>query len=240
MNKALYDAQLDIFIRETLKKVDEHFQPFDWSEVEVLLKHEPRAIPVQVSKKTMLVAAAAAGILILSVIIFQISQHYSSMPDEAEPVIDSTENTFNLLDTASTVIRDSAAILKANTSKADSIALVIEKRKADSLQAIAAEAMNEKYIAPVINTVPKKDRRKKTDTTQKSSADTISLKKDPGTINIDTPPEPPALEIIREIPAAPDTTNKSQAPNNTKKKKSKSRKSVPPTAETKSDSLNQQ
>lgn len=243
MSPAQNHSQLDAFIRETLKHADEKIQPIDWSEVEILIKPTQRAIPVQVSKKTIVIAAAVIGGLLLLFGIVKIAQHYSSLPPpaESETLIDSTQTTLAPVDTI--IIQevipqtDSTAFFAAEKAKADSVAAVA---LADSLA--AAQKTTEKPI--IVPVKPKQEKKKKSDSTQKTSApDTIIPQIIPDTVS-----KPAPQEVIPATPATPDTASNTTSPkNNTvKKKKEKPKKAVPPPAEQsappeiKPDSLKQQ
>lgn len=242
MKSAPTNSQLDTFIRNTLKSSDGNFQPVDWSEVEVLLKHEQKSISVGISKKNIFIAVAAAGILVLLVSIFKIIQHYSSLPGEPEILADSTQHTFNLIDNQSTAIFDSV-VLKADTSKIDSSSFANAKRNNDSVSTLV---VTDKEIYPVIKTTQKQGKKKKTDTMQNLvPVDTASVKAVSDTVST-----PPSKEIIIENPTVPDTITKKTSPENngSKKKKSKSKKATPPPSDqiksdtpvAKPDSLKQQ
>jgi len=234
MKPASNSSPLDSFIRNSLKSADTNIPPFDWSEVEVLLKHEPRSMSVGASKKTILIAVAVAGVLLLTFGVFKIAEYYSNEAAETETSTDSTQNSFDLIDTANAA----HATLPPHFPKIDSAAISLEKFKSDSIRAvIIADSIRKINIKePVVKTIQKQDRKKRPDTTQKAVADTTSPKPNP--IIPDTPPEPPVKEIIIETPLVPDTTTKNSAPNNSSKKRRKSKNSVPPPpAETKPDSL---
>lgn len=233
MNRAPDSSKLEAFLRDTLKGTDDKFQPFDWSELEVLLKPEQRTIAVPVNKKNMFMAAAVGGVLVLIFIIFQLTQYYSSLPAEPETPVDTAQTTFSVLDTTSTAAPDSSA-LPADSVKVDSTAfLAAEKRKVDSLTALRIADSIAKIKVEVLPAVKAKDKKKKTDTTQKVNAVDTASAKPP----VDTTSRPAPKEIIAPAPAVTDTASKKPAAENNggKKKKTKAKKPVTPPAEPKTD-----
>lgn len=234
MKSSQITSPLDNFVSGMLKNTDGNFQPFDWSEIEVLLKHEQRSIPVQVNKKTFLIVTAATCGMILLFSIVKVVQYYSSLPDEPVPITGPTQNTFSPIDTADVTALDTST-LNVGAGKVDSTALFISiKRKSDSVSALVAADTAARIKANVILPVAKlKDKKKKTDTTQKITvSDTVAVK-----IVADTVSKPVAKEIIIETPAATDTASKKVSPENkgSKKKKTKLKKTMPSPNEQKTD-----
>ncbi|TAL60695.1 MAG: hypothetical protein EPN85_06640 [Bacteroidetes bacterium] len=235
MKSTANNSSLDAFLKERLKSSDENFQPFDWSEVEVLLKHEKSSVPVRISKQNILIAAAAAGVLILAFSIFRLVQYYSTLPAATEVLTDSTQNSFSIIDTNKTASPDSA-VHKADFSAIDSSAIAIKKKKTDSIATpevapkvtqdsfgeSSVKKVNDKEIPSVVKTTPKQDKKKKQDTIQKAVApDTASAK-----VIADTTSKPAPKEVVIETPSVPDTADKKLAAEGTgsKKKKSKAKK----------------
>lgn len=221
-------SRLEAFLRETLKSADDKFQPFDWSELEVMLKPEQRTIAVPMNRKNMLVAGAAAGIFVIAFLIFKLTQYYSSLPAEPEQPVDTVQTTLSVLDTTTVSAPDSSAI-RTDSIKVDSTAFfAAEKRKADSLVALHMADSIAKIKVEVVPVVKVKDKKKKSDTTQKVNAvDTASVKPP-----ADTTSKPAPKEIA--APAVADTAKKSTPENNGgKKKKTKSKKTTPPPADPK-------
>lgn len=232
MKSAPYDNKLDGFISDILKTSDENFQPFDWSEVEVLLKHEQRSIPldININRKHILISAAAAGVVILFFIVFKIASNYSSTSATPETTIDSTQNTFNLVDTPNTAVKSA---MQADTAKIDSlpIGLIPAADSGKGAVPAAEKQTNSKEILPAV-------KKKKKDTTQSVTSDPIQS--EPGSIVLDTSTVFAPKEDIIANPVVPDTAGKkSTGEPQPKKKKSKPRKDALP-AEAKPDSLNQQ
>jgi hypothetical protein len=234
MKTAPDTSQLDIFIRNTLKSSDENFTPFDWSEVEVLLKHEQRSIPIEVNKKTIFTAAVVAGGLLVILGIFKIVQYYSSLPPEPRTLID-TQSTFDAVDTSATA----PSVLNAAVPKIDSASFFIAaKKRADSLATLGVVDTASKIKAEVLPVVKTKDKNKKADTT---IADTATIRATPIPIIPEDTASNPFKETTIETPAIPDTAAKKTALQNSPSKKKKSKKAAsaaPP--ETKPDSLKQQ
>jgi hypothetical protein len=249
MKSAPDNSALDAFIKETLKASDSNLQPFDWSEVEVLLRHEKKSISVGVDKKTITYIGAGLVVLMILLGIFKIVQHYSSLPAEPETSTDSTQNTLNATDTVKTAAPAVDSVLaKHDTVKIDTTHLVpvINIPKPDSTKAI---------VAPVDTTTkgkvfvtPKQDKKKKPNTVK----DTGATKKDsilPPAAPVDTTSTHPMQEIKIENPSPAVDTSTKNAPapkSNSKNKKGKTKKGANPSpnqlkpAEMKSDSLKQQ
>lgn len=230
MKSAPDSTKLDAFIRETLKASDANLQPFDWSEVEVLLRHEQKSLPVEINKKTIIYFAAGLVALLLLFGIFKIVQHYSSLPPEPEPIQDSTQNLFNTVDAADTTRL--TTIQKADTIKIDSSAVVktqlqidssglAKSKKADSNLVAAPLMPDSAWIRKIRE---KQDKKKK----QNTPRDTAGTKKDtvaPRVIDTATAPRP-AQEIKTETLPAADTSGKTTPAPKTapKNKKGKAKK----------------
>lgn len=254
MKSSANNSPLDNFIQETLKSPDTDLHPFDWSEIEVLLRHEQKSISAGARKKTILISSAAVIIVMGVFGIFKIIQHYSSLPAETETLIDPTQNTFSIIDTQKNIADDSAVSMM-DTAKIDSSRVALdEEHKTDSILA-ASDALlkniKDKPSADAARIIQKQDKKQKQNNTK-----TVNPPVDTA-MKIITPPADtvkiiPPIEIKTEVPLLDDTVNKNNpAPKkNSKSKKSKSQKdgSPPPTnlpksespAETKPDSLKQQ
>lgn len=223
-------------------------QPFDWSELEVLLKHEQRAIPVEVNKKTILITGAAIIAVLLSFGIFQIVQYYSSLPAETETVIDPTQNSFTLVDSLASPATDSIP-LNTDTLKTDTATQLLSKIDTAVLLPPADTLRVKKEIIPSAKIKPKQDKKKKTDTTlNQVQPDTAPPVQEQPASGRDTA-SVPSKENNNILPSIPDTTGKKSASENktSKKKKVKTKTESPaPAANSteiplaKPDSLKQQ
>ena len=241
------NSPLDTFIKETLKASDTNLPPVDWSEVEVLLRHEQKSISVGVSKKTIIISASAVAVLILAFGIYKIAGYYSSLPPaEEEQLANPVQNTFNIVDTQKTVKReDSTVIPKTNIADIDSSAYKKSEKKTDS---VSVNPPADTASVKKINDKQRQEKKKKQNTFQ----DSASLKTDTAKpLPADTATTHPVQEIKKESPAPLDTANKNipTPKSNSKKKKSRSQKTAVPAAadqpktenppELKSDSLKQ-
>ena len=222
------NSQLDAFISGALKGTAENFQPFDWSELDVLLKHDQKPISLDVSKKTIFIGVGAVVALLLVFGIFKIAQHYSSLPAETGISVGSPQNSFNAIDTTNHTAHD-PALPKADTTKPDSTVIAASKPKTDSVVSVVADTTSKKIKETAAITdrpKQKKEKKKKADTV---AADTSSVKSilPPDTVSKVVP-----KEIIIEAPPAADTTHKNTPEQNMgpKKKKSKSKKAATPSA----------
>lgn len=213
-------SALDAFIRETLKASDDMLQPFDWSEVEVLLKHDQRSIPVEINKKTVLLMAASVGALILLFGIFKVVSHYSSLPADTSTPVDSTVNTFTLADTLGGSIPISVAI-KGDSSLTDTLTTLQNTRAVDSSLVKKAEEPSNLSALPL----PKKEKKKKNYSEQNGTVADSANKTTPTSLPVitDTVSKPAVKESRIEIAPATDTITKKQSTekNTSKKKKSK-------------------
>jgi hypothetical protein len=238
-------SALDIFIRETLKAPDINLPPVDWSEVEVLLRHEQKSISIGVNRKHIVYSVAGVIVLLLVFGIFKIAQYYSSLPPETESLPDSTQNTFNAVDTVKPPVTDFLTA-KTDSVKPDSSGPAKNIKKSDSIHvALPLDTASAKKIIAAQKT----DKKKK----QSSVKDTTASKTElPPSHLADSISAPPPPEPKTEIQIIADTVNKSVPvpQNNSKKKKAKTKKvsnppateqptPIPP-AEIKSDSLKQQ
>lgn len=229
MKSAPTNSRLDSFLSETLKGSPENFQPYDWSEVEVLLKHERPPIPITVDKKTIRAGAVAAGVIILCVVIYSISRHYASLPAETETQADTVQNTFSLIDTVRTAAPVPDA-LRADTTKKDSGKSVI------AAGGIVPVQPAEKEISPAEKKAVNPAQKKRSDTLQTPASELPVLNPKPVPFQEDTASNP-FKETAVETPVVPDTASRKPTPeNNTpKKKKSKAKSTEPPPAEPKND-----
>jgi len=246
MKSSPNNNQLDNFIQDALKSPDADLHPFDWSEIEVLLRHEQKSIRQLTDKKSILISAAVAIILIGAFGIFKIVRYYSSLPKEAETLIDSTQNTFMAVDTQKTIISDSTMI---DTVKIDSSALADQEHKTDSLLAASAaflKKINETQSADTEKIIQKQDKKQKQNKTQPQPTDTssekISIEQLPA---IDTASKQLIPEIKNDTPSSsPDSSKSSDSSKKSKKNKKQkntsadsSKTKTPP--EAKPDSLKQ-
>jgi len=246
--------QLDSFIQNALKSPDADLHPFDWSEIEVLLRHEQKSIRKMTTKQSVLIAVAAIIILIVSFGIFKLAGYYS-LPEKTEvPIADSGQNTFMAIDTQTSIISDSV-IAMVDTVKIDSSRVSHdEEYKTDSLLAVSEaflKSIKEKQTADATKIIQKQDKKQKQNTTKVLSPPvdtTMKITLPPAdTIKIIPPPE-----TKKETAPAPDTVNKTNPgpKKNSKSKKPKSQKMDSPVpaelpktespSETKPDSLKQQ
>lgn len=240
MNSSPTNNQFDNFVKDALKTPDADLRPVDWSEVEVLLRHEQEPISFKASKKTILTSLIAVVILLCAFGIFKIAQYYSSLPAEIQLPADSTENTFSIIDTQKTAGSDSSDY-KTDSAMIDSILLATKKYKADSAAAVIAadtsssKKTNDKQKEVIVKTSQKEDKKNKTSTAN-SPVDTPSVK------TIVSPPDTAKTTTLPEIkpetlPSA-DTANKPILP---PKKNSKSKKGkLSPAEQPKTDSLKRQ
>lgn len=239
------NSALDAYIRETLKGYDEIFQPFDWSEVEVLLKHEQRSIPVEINKKTVVLIAVSAGVLILIFGIFKIVNYYSSLPAETSVSVDSTQNTFTLVDSLADSVQVPSGI-KTDSIRIDTPVVAI-------MPVVDSTIVKNNQEPALSLPQQKKDKKKKINSEQNETiADSASSSKiiHPETpVTSDTISKPVIIENRMEVALPPDTTAKIQptGKDTSKKKKSKAKNPVQPPAEQQatppviqSDSLKQQ
>ena len=130
------NSQLDTFIRETLKTSEHNLPSVDWSEVEVLLRHEQKSIPIKVSRKTILIAGGFAIIAIAALGVFKITQYYSSFPSENLPSADTLNNSLTVIDTEKITVSDSISpitVIDTTEAEIDSATLAAQERKSDSL-----------------------------------------------------------------------------------------------------------
>ena len=230
------NSPLDGFIVDALKAPDTNLPAVEWSEVEVLLRHEQKSISVGVDRKTIFIGAAVAGILLLVFGIYKIASYYSSLPpDPAEETVAPAQNSFNVIDTHKVEVKDSITPPKTTVAAIDSSLLPKIIKKIDS---VAVPVSDTSFIKKLTD-VQKQDKRKKRNALRDSlKADlTKPLPADTATI-------PPIHEVTKEVPppvVVPDTANKTApAPKkNSKRKKNKSPK-TDSTAVIKSDSLKQQ
>lgn len=252
MKSAPTNSQLDNFIQNVLKAPDTDLHPFDWSEIEVLLRHEQKSIRKMTNKKSVLIFVAAIIIVIAAFGVFKLVD-YSSLPKEADMPVDSSQNTFMVIDTSKAIIYDSTAIL-IDTVKIDSSSLADEEHKTDSLLASSdalLKTIKDKQSSDAAKIIQKQDKKQKQNNAKTTNppADTAMKITPPPA---DTVKIIPPVEIKTETPLLVDTVNKNNsAPKkNSKSKKSKSQKAdSPPPAqlpktespiETKPDSLKQQ
>ena len=236
-------TSLDTFIKEALKAPGIDLPLVDWSEVEVLIRHEQKSFSAGISKKTILLSAAVAVGLIIVFCMFMIVQHYSSLPPDPAAIAPS-ENTFVAADTQKAVVThdsvatiDSSAFIAAAKKKADSITTAIAFVSSDTT---TLKKVNEKL--PVVKDILKQDKKQKENSAPNPSVtDSSGIKKNSvPVLSVDTSSAPPSQEIkISEERPAADTTGKNNnlPKKNSKGKKSKSEKTVPP--ETKPDTLKQ-
>jgi len=244
MKSSTDNSPLDKFIKDALKAPDANLPPVDWSEVEVLLKHEKKPISLKVDKRTITYSGAGAGALLLLFCIVKIVGHYSSMPAETETRADSSQSTFSVIDTVKTAAMDSA-IPKPTVSKSDTAGFTKNGQKIDS---VPANAPADTALTKKIPVVQKPDKKKK----QNPIKDTAKKPEIVPPPVIDTATLHPAQEIKIETHPAADTANKNAAApkENSKRKRSifkkssgRSEKELPKSgtpAETKPDSLKQQ
>ena len=121
------NSALDNHIKNALKSSGSGIQMVDWSEIEVLIRHEKSPIPIEINKKTALIAAAAVTVLILLFGIVKLIQYYSSQPkEEAGPPVPEQTN-FNAIDTQKTSIAYDSSAVKTDTVKVEP-SLIIEKK----------------------------------------------------------------------------------------------------------------
>ena len=233
MKSAPANSPLDGFIVDALKASDTNLPTVDWSEVEVLLRHEQKSISVGVDKKTIVMSAIGAGVLLLVFGIYKIASYYSSLPpDPEQQSATPVQNTFNVIDTHKVEVKDSIVAPKTTVAAIDSSLLPKAVKKMDSVIVPFADTASVKKS----NDVLKQERKKKRNALRDSlKADlTKPLPADTATIQ-------PIQEIkIETPPVIVDTANKTApAPKkNGKKKRSKSPK-TDSTAVIKSDSLKQ-
>ena len=222
------NSALDNHIKNALKSSGSGIQMVDWSEIEVLIRHEKSPIPIEINKRTALIAAAAAMGLILLFGIFKLVQYYSSQQkEEAEPPVPE-QTSFNAIDTQKTSVAYDSSTVKADTIKVESSPIVEKK---DSAAIIRKDTSSTKVKTP-----PKQNKKQNTTT----SADTSSVKNiiaEP--VVKDTVQPPPVQEIKIPTPVSIDSSGKKKSALNifSKKKKQKAIKTDTPPAEIKSDSL---
>ncbi|MBI3500477.1 MAG: hypothetical protein HY063_01685 [Bacteroidetes bacterium] len=212
MMKMKTPGQLDKFIIETLKSSEKNIPSADWSEVEVLLKHERQTLQVKVSKKTILISSAAAMSVILVFGIFKLIQYYSSLPAENEVPV--SANTL-MADTQKIVADSSPAIanVKIDTPKTsaetevDTIALSAQERKADSL---IADFKEKAKINPAES---KKEKKIKISLLAPTISDTVPA---PATI---LPPDTSGKNKSSAKPDSPVSSDSSKANKNAFEKK---------------------
>ncbi len=241
--------QLDSFIQDALKSPDADLHPFDWSEIEVLLRHEQKSIPMMYRDKKLILISGGAVILLIGLLgIFKIVRYYSSLPEEAETLIDSTQNTFMAVDTQKTIISDSTSSM-IDTVKIDSSRVSRnEEHKTDSILAASdafLKKINEKQsadAAKIIQSVrtpsEKQDEKQKHTKTQPRPVDTssgkISIEQLPA---IDTASKQLIPEIKNDTPSSPpDSSNKRKKNKKQKNASADSSKTKTP-PEAKPDSL---
>ncbi|MEK6615580.1 MAG: hypothetical protein AABZ32_05650 [Bacteroidota bacterium] len=252
MKSSPSNIQLDTFIQDTLKSPDVDLHPFDWSEIEVLLRHEQKSISVGINKKSILIYAVAVIILIGTVGIFKIMRYYSSLPEETETLIPSTQNTFMAVDTQKTMSSDSSVSM-IDTVKIDSSrASRNEEHKADSILVasdIFLKNSINKQSADTAKIIQKQDKKQKQNKPQPqftdSSAGKTSIEQLPA---IDTASKHLISEIKNALPVSPPDSSKFSEPTKKSKKNKKQKntsvdsskiKTESP-SEIKSDSLKQQ
>ena len=242
MKPAPPSTALDAFIRDAIKSPGNDLPLVDWSEVEVLLRHEQKSFSIGIGKKTILLSAAVAVGLIIVFCMFMIVQHYSSLPPDPTAIAPS-ENTFIVTDTQKTVVThdsvatiDSSAFIAAAKKKADSIAALTAVIPADTT---ATKKINEKQ--PAVKDIQKQDKKQKENSTPNPFVtDSSAVKKNNvPVLSVDTASAPPSQEIkISEERPAADTAGKNNnlPKKNSKGKKSKQQKIAPP--EMQPDTLN--
>ena len=222
MKSSPNNNQLDNFIQDALKSPDADLHPFDWSEIEVLLRHEQKSIRQLTDKKFILISAAAVILLIGLFGIFKIVRYYSSLPEEGETLIDSTQNTFMAVDTQKTIISDSTSSM-IDTVKIDSSRVSRdEEHKTDSILAASdafLKKINEKQSADAAKIIQKQDKKQKHNKIQPQPADTssgkISIEQLPA---IDTASKQLIPEIKNDTPSSsPDSSKSPDSPNKRKK-----------------------
>lgn len=227
---------LDNFIQNALKTPDVDLHPFDWSEIEVLLRHEQKSIRHLADKKTILLSAAAVIILLGAFGIFKVAHYYYSLPEETETRMDSTQNTFIAIDPQKTSISDSIVTMIDSVKIDSSLVLRDEKHKTDSILA-ASDAFLKKIIQ-------KQDKKQK-QTTKTSPVDTTIIKTTTETLPPVDTSKHPTQEIKTNTPPVSADTSKTSDPSKKSKKNKKqkntsadsSKTETPP--QTKPDSLKQ-
>ncbi len=227
---------LDDFIRETLKSSDEHYPPIDWNELDVLLKHDQRSIPVEINKKNLILVGSVAAALLLLFVIFRVADHYSSLPDDTEPVQDSSHQVLLPSDSLT-----SGTGLNPDSMLTDtlSVSLLNDTAGSSKLNVSADTAVYKTPISPAQLTapaVPKKEKKKRTDTLPvQPVVDSALPVKEPAPDEINPFVAPAVKEDKTETLPVSDTTTKAPAPGNTKKKKAKTKNTSSPPAATQTD-----
>ena len=239
-------APLDTFIKDALKADGADLPSVDWSEVEVLIRHEKKSFSVDINKKTIIRFSAGAVLLILVCSIIKIFQ-YSSSPEEPEQSIAPEQNTFAVMDTEKAIITTDSASATTNTFNSDSFLITANKKKADSAYSAAMPAdtaslkgIKEKQLSAIVKTTQKKENKK---TKGSSLTDSAVEKKDniPSLAN-DSLKTSSAKEIKTpgDSISSADTTNKKMPASKNKSKKKTKKTAVAPVTETQPDSLKRQ
>lgn len=235
---------LDTFIRDTLKSPDVDLPPFDWSEIEMLLRHEPKSIPhinYARNKKPILISVAAVIILIGLFGIFKIASYYFSLPEKTETVIDSAKNTFTTADTQKNSNHYFSGS-ELDTVKIDSSSIAHTRQKTYFVPAYDTFGLRfpsrKKIKNPLSADSLKAIQRRNTSETDTASIPVAPRATVPAvdTANITAP-----VNIKREDQLSADTVNKNaiQPKRNPRNKKLRLLKPSSPLPETQPDSLKQ-
>jgi len=227
MKSSPNNNKLHSFIQDALKSPDADLLPFDWSEIEVLLRHEQKSIHQLTDKKSILISVAAIIILISAFSIYKITSYYSSLPEETETLIDSTQNTFMVVDTQTTIINDSIVAMIDTVKIDSSSASRDEEHKTDSIIAASdafLKTIKDKQSADATKIIQKQDKKQKQNKTEPQSADSssgkISIEQLPA---IDTVSKLLVPEIKNDIPSSFSDSSKSSDPLKKSKKNKKQR-----------------
>ena len=233
MKPAPTSTALDAFIRDAIKSPGNDLPLVDWSEVEVLLRHEKKPISFNfnVDKKIIWGSSAALAIIVVVIIILKTvsfnsatteetpspPSDLSSWPEAQQPAAVNTQKTDVVHDSVVAKI-DSSAFIAADTTA--------HKKTNDK----------ESRVLEVVKAVQKQDKKQKDNSVSNApSIDSSVIKKNDFSIpTVDTASAPPSQEIkISEERPAADTTGKTNATSkkNSKRKKSKPEKTVSPEAQ---------
>lgn len=208
--------QLHNFLRDTLKNLDVQYQQPDWNDMESLLGPAHTPIAVNISKKTILISASAAMVVIIGIIISQTIHFGSSSSEKTSPEnINSSQNLLQAVDSQKTPVAN-VAIPEVDSAKVDSSALIENENvtgitsisSADSTSArkiIDNQKNNSKNVSQ-----PVEKKKKKNGSENNSAVDTASVKIIP---QVQVPVVDTTTNHSHQVipsPAAPDSSKKNK------------------------------
>lgn len=198
MKSASDTFSLDNFIKEALKNPEPDLQPFDWSEITVLLRHEQKSISILENKRLILISGITAAFIVVSFGVFELIQYYTSLPDSTEKI------AAPILNPIKKITDSSASVIK--TAKIGSA--FVDDDTSSEVSILEPDTAQVKKIAPVVKLVQKQEKKKKQDSVlsiTETPVEKVPVEELP---TVDTSSKQPVQEIKNEAPSDIDTTHK--------------------------------